>query len=169
VKRGREDFIFFTKQALGVWLDWVCGRSSHLGRSRTSSFGLKRIVGCLGLGLGRASKCFVLRGICLRAGSRRFNFKKAIRMGIRMGFALIFGSIDSPARLGSDLSSLGSLAFVEHSSSHSEVSAPEIVLEKSLTAASLLSCSSGAFQVWLFLLSSWLCRRSWFHESSRIR
>jgi hypothetical protein len=73
------------------------------------------------------------------------NFKKAIRMG----FAPIFGSVDSPVGLGYDLSGLGSPVlspvFVERSSSNSKVFAPEIVLDKSSTAASLLSCSSGGF------------------------
>jgi hypothetical protein len=42
---GQVDGIFRRfLESFGVWLDWVCRLSGHLGRSRTS-FGLKRIVG----------------------------------------------------------------------------------------------------------------------------
>jgi hypothetical protein len=136
--------------AFGDRLDWVCGRSAYSGRSRTSSFGLKRFLGCLGV--GRVYKHYVHRGTHLRDGSKRLGFMPNIKKAKRMGFAPIFGFDDFPANLSSlapeafGNSTASFLAFVECSSSiPSEVSAPEIVLEKSSTDATLLSCCSGGF------------------------
>jgi hypothetical protein len=59
-------------KSFGDWLDWVCRRSTNLGR--TSSFGLKRKLGCMGLGWVFKHVFSVLRGVRLRAGSRRMGF-----------------------------------------------------------------------------------------------
>jgi hypothetical protein len=71
-------------EQFGVWLDWVSWIFSNLGRSSTSSVGLRRLLDCMGL--GRVFKYFVLRGLRLRASSRRLGFKPNTKKAKKMSY-----------------------------------------------------------------------------------
>jgi hypothetical protein len=43
------------------------------------------------MGLGRVYKCYVLRGIRLRAGSRRLGFMPKIKKAKKVWFASVYG------------------------------------------------------------------------------
>jgi hypothetical protein len=97
---GQEEDGIFRKllEIFGVWLDWVCGRLTNLGR--TSSFGLKRKLGSMGLGRVYKLVIYVLRGVGLQAGFRRMGFMPNIKMAEKMGFAPDYGSDAFSAGLG---------------------------------------------------------------------
>jgi hypothetical protein len=102
----------------GDWLDWVCEHSTNL--VRTSSFGLKRKLGCMGLGQVYKRVFPAFRGVCLRAGSRRMGFMPNIKKAKKMGFAPVYGSDTFSVGLGSEHSAQG----VSSSSADIEGSSP---------------------------------------------
>lgn len=153
--RDCED-TFFRKilEQFGVSLDWVSEIFSNLGRSRTSSVGLRRLLECMGL--GRVYKYFVLRGLRLWAGSRRLGFKPN-KKAKKMRYGLGCGSDDYLAGLEFDTSGLSSLApkaldsstksfpAIKSGSLSVEAYLPLVCQKVVVPIGGALDCSTGTF------------------------